>query len=364
MVRPTRRDREPVTTGGHSGPRRVWIDIDNPPQVQYLAPFAGAFAERGAAVVITARDHGIAHELLRQRGLEFQGVGAHPGASKIAKTSAVLRRAGVLTRRLRAWKPDAAVFATRSAAIAAPLLRIPGFAFVDYEFVDLRAFRFARSYVVHPSVLEGALRGQRLDPRRMLSYEGIKEDITCAGVDLDDVEPHRFAELDGSAALRVLVRPPDERSHYFRSESSELVHVLLAHLAKRQDVVVVLSPRYPEQAALVEGLDWRRRPVVLREAVPFTRLLAAVDAVITGGGTMAREAAYLGVPSYSVYGGELGAVDRFLEESGRLIIVRDPSSFDRLRIERRPRAPLLASNPGAIDDIVEAISRILAQDRR
>lgn len=345
-------------------PGRVWIDIDNPPQIQYLAPFAAAFAERGAAVMITARDHGIAHELLRQRGLEFQGVGAHPGASKIAKTSAVLRRAGVLTRRLRAWKPDAAVFATRSAAIAAPLLRTPGFAFVDYEFVDLRAFRVARSYVVHPSVIEGPLRKRGLDPRRMVPYDGIKEDITCAGVDLDDVEPHDFAELDGSAALRVLVRPPDDRSHYFRSASSELAHALLAHLSKRQDVVVVLSLRYPEQATLVEGLDWHQRPVVLREAIPFTRLLAAVDAVITGGGTMAREAAYLGVPSYSVYGGELGAVDRFLEESGRLIVVRDPSSLDRLQLERRPRAPLLASNPRAIDDIVEAISRILARDRR
>ena len=36
---------------------RVWIDIDNPPQVQYLSPFERAFARLGAEVVVTARDY-------------------------------------------------------------------------------------------------------------------------------------------------------------------------------------------------------------------------------------------------------------------------------------------------------------------
>lgn len=340
-------------------PKRVWIDIDNPPQVQYLAPFVEAFGSRGAEIFVTARDHGIAHELLRQRGLEFEPVGAHPGASKAAKTVAVLRRTGALMRLLRSWKPDAAVFATRSAALTAPLLGIPGFAFVDYEFVDLRAFRLARSHIVHPDVVTGALLRRGLKPERLVSYQGIKEDITCASIDLNAVEPYTFVELDSSPALRVLVRPPDDRSHYFREASSQLVRALLERLSKSEGTVVLLSPRYPEQTTLVEGLDWRTPPLVLREAIPFERLLAAVDAVVTGGGTMAREAAYLGVPSYSVYGGELGQVDRFLERCGRLVIVRDPASLDRLEIERRPREPVLASNPAAIDDIVEAVSRIV-----
>ena len=47
----------------------VWIDIDNPPQVQYLLPFRRAFEERGFDVVVTARDYGITLELLRDRGV-------------------------------------------------------------------------------------------------------------------------------------------------------------------------------------------------------------------------------------------------------------------------------------------------------
>jgi len=345
---------------GVRSPRRVWIDIDNPPQVQYLAPFVDAFARRGAEVLVTARDHGIAYDLLRQRGVEFVPVGAHPGPSKVAKTTAVLRRAGSLVRRLRRWKPDAAVFATRSAALAAPVLGTPAFAFVDYEFVDLRAFRAARSNVVHPAMISGALRGRGLSPSRLVPYDGIKEDITCLGIDLDEVRQFSVPELRGSA-LRVVVRPPDHKGHYYREMSGMLTHLLLEHLSKQDDVVVILSPRYPEQESIVDAFAWKEPPVVLREAVPFMQLLSAADAVVTGGGTMAREAAYLGVPSFSVFGGELGVVDRFLEKHGRLVVVRDRDAIAALRFERHPRAPVLASNPSAIEDIVDAVSRTVAR---
>ena len=49
----------------------IWIDVDNPPQVQYLLPFADAFRERGAGVVVTARAYGNAVELLEQRSSPF-----------------------------------------------------------------------------------------------------------------------------------------------------------------------------------------------------------------------------------------------------------------------------------------------------
>src|SRR5207249_3809437 len=46
------------------------------------------------------------------------------------------------------------------------------------------------------------------------------------------------------------------------------------------------------------------------------------DLVVSGGGTMNREAAALGVPVYSIFRGKTGAVDSKLEQEGRLIMVR------------------------------------------
>ena len=45
------------------------------------------------------------------------------------------------------------------------------------------------------------------------------------------------------------------------------------------------------------------------------------DLVISGGGTMNREAAAMGVPVYSIFRGTIGAVDRYLTDQGRLILL-------------------------------------------
>jgi predicted glycosyltransferase len=49
----------------------------------------------------------------------------------------------------------------------------------------------------------------------------------------------------------------------------------------------------------------------------------AADLVLGAGGTMTREAALLGVPTLSVFGGSQPAVDRLLEERGLLRVVRN-----------------------------------------
>jgi predicted glycosyltransferase len=52
-----------------------WIDIDNPPQVQFFFPFVDAFRVRGWPVSLTVRDYGNALELLALRTASFHTVG-------------------------------------------------------------------------------------------------------------------------------------------------------------------------------------------------------------------------------------------------------------------------------------------------
>ena len=53
------------------------------------------------------------------------------------------------------------------------------------------------------------------------------------------------------------------------------------------------------------------------EATPFWRGL-----VVSGGGTMNREAASLGVPVYSIFRGKIGAVDEHLSQQGRMVLIK------------------------------------------
>lgn len=85
------------------------------------------------------------------------------------------------------------------------------------------------------------------------------------------------------------------------------------------------------------------------------------DLVVSGGGTMIREAAALNVPAYSTFGGQVGAVDNYLESIGRLIILRDETDIkNKLRIEKRILS-LNKSNEGSgvLDEITNKIISFL-----
>ena len=79
------------------------------------------------------------------------------------------------------------------------------------------------------------------------------------------------------------------------------------------------------------------------------------DLVISGGGTMNREAAALGIPVYSIFRGEIGAVDRYLSNSGRLVLIE---SVEDLRTKvvlarwAKPDAPQSIAR-GALTKIVD-----------
>ena len=221
---------------------RIWIDIENPPQVQYLLPFARRYRHLGNQVGITAQRYGITHELLTQEGVEFTSVGRRPGARRLQKILGVAIRTAALHRTQRARRPAALLCAGRSSVLAARSLGIPAFALGDYEYANLAPYRLAKAFMVLPDsvdldhVVERGISRDRLIP-----YPGFKEDFTFAGVDLETVPAHSF-ERDPSL-MRVLVRPAAEESHYHREPSAALARQLLEHLAGRDDVVVVFNPR-------------------------------------------------------------------------------------------------------------------------
>jgi hypothetical protein len=101
--------------------------------------------------------------------------------------------------------------------------------------------------------------------------------------------------------------------------------------------------------------------VMPEHAVDGLNLIWFSDLVISGGGTMNREAAALGVPVYSIFRGKIGAVDRHLAAEGRLVLVEtteDVKSKIRL-VRREPLAKPDPSTRPALPTIVENVVSIL-----
>jgi predicted glycosyltransferase len=333
----------------------IWIDIDNPPQTQYLTPFVAAFEQRGDEVIVTARDNGMTYELLNQAEISFVPVGHRFGTSRIHKVTGGLMRAAALVRHIRRSGGAALLLASsRPSALAARALRIPAFIICDYEHVELSSYRRAGVSLMFPDVIdERIFLEMGFSHEKLLPFRGLKEDITFAGLSLTAPPPTELEERDG--LVRILVRPPAEDSHYFTARSRDLFHDALDLLASHADVRVVMAPRHPVQAERLRQHSWINEPIVLRRAVPAVSLLTAVNWVICSGGTMLREAAYLGIPAIGIFQGETGSVDAHLAELGAIRLVSDAEELAHINWRAESTGQIVPHHPEVVEQITEEL---------
>ena len=163
-----------------------------------------------------------------------------------------------------------------------------------------------------------------VEPPKLRRYPGLKEEYYLA-----DFEPDRSAverlSLDSRRTLVVVRTPPDVSLYHRRS--NPLFPQVLDHLGHQENVHPVVLPRTPEQRDYVRSLALPS-VIVPKQAVGAQSLIALCDVVVSAGGTMNREAAALGVPVYTTYGGRLGGVDEALMRDGRLRPLTDPRALE------------------------------------
>jgi predicted glycosyltransferase len=70
---------------------------------------------------------------------------------------------------------------------------------------------------------------------------------------------------------------------------------------------------------------------------------------------MLREAAFLGVPAYSIFRGNIGAVDRYLASIDRLTLVSSPADFADIDLTQRNLISPLRRTTGVADGVATMI---------
>lgn len=168
----------------------------------------------------------------------------------------------------------------------------------------------------------------------------------------------------GGEHVLVTIRPPATEAHYHVPESDELFEEVLDYLGERQDVRMVILPRNRKQGDAIR----RARPELFRRGkttipdnvIDGLNLIWHSDLVISGGGTMNREAAAMGVPVYSIFRGQIGAVDRYLAANGRLTLIESRQEVRSKLVLKHRRRPMNPSYAGSetLNAIVEQIAGI------
>jgi predicted glycosyltransferase len=336
-------------------PRPIWIDLDNSPHVPFFRPIAQALRAQGCELLMTARDAYQVTDLLRLHRLDCRTIGRHYGRRKTMKVLGLLVRAVQLLPLVLRERPVLAVsHGSRAQALVARLLRIPCVVIADYEHV---AHLNRADLMIVPEAIPAEVAGRFAD--RLLRYPGIKEDVYAADFVPDPAL--RGALGIGDDEILVTLRPPATEAHYHVPESEVLLDAVVERLAAHGGLRTVLLPRSARQAAEL-ARRWPRwlasgRVIVPREAVEGLNLVWHSDLVISGGGTMNREAAALGVPVYSIFRGPLGAVDRYLAAQGRLVLLASAEEVrSRIVLARRMRPTVTAERDRrALDTIVAQI---------
>ena len=312
---------------------KIWIDLDNSPHVLFFKPIVERLQREQIETLITVRSFSQTEELAARHGLNYAVVGTHRNPLRFAtRVTATLRRAGQLAHFVRRHKPDVAVsHGSRALVLAAWSLGIPSMTLYDYEFVSARIFHRLSKRILAPAIIgQERMNEQGLNSPKFKLYPGLKEEVYIYDFEPD---PTILQELSlDPNKLIITVRPQANWAHYHDPKSEILFRALIERLRKERDAQVVIVPRTRAQSAeLVSQYHLTGGPFrVLEQAVDGLSLMWFSDAVFSGGGTMVREAALLGVNVHSTFAGKLGAADQQLAYQGKLKLVRDPAEFDEM----------------------------------
>jgi predicted glycosyltransferase len=317
---------------------RIWVDFTASAHPLVFRPLVERLRTQGHEVEITARDYAQTLQLIRSHGMDATVIGHHGGRSSAGKARQMRAR----LKALRRWARDrdfdlALAHGSHELTMTARRLRIPSATTFDYEWAWLQhqlGCRAATRVVVPESIPPDRLARYGARPPKLQQYPGLKEEYY-----LSDFEPDESVlgdwQIDPERIL-VVLRPPPDVSLYHR-HSNPLFPQTLEHVGRLDDVHAFVIPRTDEQRDFVRSLDLPR-VIVPDEAVDAQSLIALADLVVSAGGTMNREAAALGVPVYTTYGGRLGGVDEQLIRENRLRPLTDPRALELRKRERGPES--------------------------
>ncbi|RLE51379.1 MAG: hypothetical protein DRJ20_02225 [Candidatus Methanomethylicota archaeon] len=344
----------------------AWLDALTPKQAQLMVSAKVEMERRGWRVVITTRRHDYTLGIFRIKGVEPIVVGGYGGERLESKLEASLKRSLELMKIISGLpeKPKVHVSLSSPEAVRVAFgLKVPSILFNDTPhsvFVNRLTLPLAVKVIV-PEAIPKRVYSYAVPTNRIVHYRGVDEVAWMRGFKPD---PSVLEELELSVDdVIVVVRSEEAKASYYPKLGFAPTLRLIEKLYQLEGVKIVYFGRYSDQKRA--ALKMFPNLIVPEEAVDGPSLIAYSSLVITGGGTMAREGALLGVPSICVFPAKLH-VNEWLEKRGfplwwfrdvdeaaehALKVLREP---DRFRVDTS-RMLMELESP------VEALMRVLEE---
>ncbi|UNQ72891.1 DUF354 domain-containing protein [Infirmifilum sp. NZ] len=285
---------------------KIWVEALTPKQVLLFSYLQKELS--GAEVFLTTRDYDLNAALASRLWSKYYIVGRYGGSTPLAKLYESVSRQRALARIVSHERPDVHVtFVSPDSTRVAFALGIKAITSSDSphsDAVSRLAIPLSNKLVV-PEFLAKSFEGYKALVE-VVTFKGLFE---LAWLLREQPDPKVPLELGLEPFNYVVVRPGEHKAYYYPDPGRALTTPLAVckYVLERTDLDVVVYPRYPDQASLFRRAlrRWENRVKILDGPAHFVSLEFYARLVVSGGGTMATEAALMGTPALSTYPGEL-----------------------------------------------------------
>jgi predicted glycosyltransferase len=330
---------------------KFWFDITNVPHVNFLLPIIRHLDPDKP--IFSIRDFAETKSLFEKRiGEEYLLIGSHKGQNKLMKIWGSFVRIFDLQKQIPRFDVKISVGGDAS-CIVAKLRRKISITFDDNEKApNWRYSRFSDLAFWPDAIDDDVLYRQGFKKKSLFKYQGFKEDLYLA-----DYVPDETFLKELPFAQYVVLRPENIQANYADGSAKSIVPQLLDKF-RELGLNVLFLPRYEHDRILSNDFENVYAP---ETAVNGLDACYFSDAVFTGAGTMAREAACLGIPAFSFYTGkELLTVDQKMIDLGWLYFSRDPEQLIRKFSNLKKRKPDLKRSKMVKQQILSKLDEFLS----
>ena len=274
---------------------KIWFDILTPKQLLFFESMIKRI-KKNHAVLCTSRDYDQVTQLAKIRNLKLVIVGKHGGSKLHDKLNASLRRAKLLSTRIKEFSPDITIsFCSPEAARVSYGLNIDHICFSDSPHAN------AVMRLVIPLV-------QKL----LIPWIIPKKEFTKFGINIKDIISYRaidaaiIAKRKGSKNSKklvkskrkvILVRVEEEYASY-STKKRPAIPIIKEIIKNFSDQEIIVMGRYTSQARHLDQ-TFGKKIRVLNKIVDSKTLLENASVFVGSGGTMTAESALLGIPTIS-----------------------------------------------------------------
>jgi predicted glycosyltransferase len=309
----------------------IWFDISNSPHINMFYALISQLEQEGHTIIITSRPLANTIDLLDQKGLTHKIVGKHYGKNILGKLFGYPIRVFQLWQYLKDKKIDLAVSQSSfHSPLTAKLLGVSSIYTNDNEHAlgNLPSFFFATKILLPERFNLNMLSKSAMISRKVNYYPGVKEGIYLWRMS----RSNKLKDISTQPArLKLYIRPEPSTAQYYNGKLNFLDE-LINELSTRFNIFIL--PRSKEQTNHYLSNSFKNISVA-DKPISFEQIANDCDLFIGAGGSMTRELAMIGIPTISVYQGELLEVDKLLIENDLMHHAASITSTDVISLSQQ-----------------------------